>query len=283
MGKVFVMTKDEKIKDWWLRLVKGLFLGSGFIIPGISGGALAAIFGIYQRIIVFLANITENFKENVRFFLPVGIGAVISIVILSWGVSYLLGNFATVILWFFVGCIVGTVPSLWREAGKEGRDKKDYIITLLSMLFGLAVLKYGNTLFDGSVTPSFGIWIVCGVLISLGMLIPGLSPSNFIVYMGLYKTMADGFKTIDMSVIIPIVIGALLTIASLSKVINHIFETHYASFFHFIFGVVIASTIMIVPTDYTGFTLFQYGMCVLLLVLGTLLGWWMAQLEEKYK
>ncbi|EPM6810198.1 undecaprenyl phosphate translocase family protein, partial [Enterococcus hirae] len=61
-------------KDWLLRFVKGMFIGSGFILPGVSGGALAAVFGIYERLISFLAHLTRNFKENVLFFLPVGLG-----------------------------------------------------------------------------------------------------------------------------------------------------------------------------------------------------------------
>ena len=125
--------------DWILRFVKGMFIGSGFILPGVSGGALAAIFGIYERIISFLANITKNFKENVLFFIPVGLGALAGIVILSFGVSYLLGNYEIVIMWFFVGCIAGTIPALWREAGKEGRSQREIIILIISFLAGLSL------------------------------------------------------------------------------------------------------------------------------------------------
>lgn len=63
-------------KDWLLRFVKGMFIGSGFILPGVSGGALAAVFGMYERLISFLAHLTRNFKENVLFFLPVGLGGI---------------------------------------------------------------------------------------------------------------------------------------------------------------------------------------------------------------
>ncbi len=55
-------------KDWMLRFVKGMFIGSGFILPGVSGGALAAVFGMYERLISFLAHLTKNFKENVFVF-----------------------------------------------------------------------------------------------------------------------------------------------------------------------------------------------------------------------
>ncbi len=67
-----------------LRFVKGMFIGSGFILPGVSGGALAAVFGMYERLISFLAHITKNFKENVLFFLPVGLGGVTGIFLLSF-------------------------------------------------------------------------------------------------------------------------------------------------------------------------------------------------------
>lgn len=281
------MEKNEKNdnQSWLLRFVKGMFVGSGFIVPGVSGGALAAIFGIYERIINFLANITTNFKENVRFFLPVGIGALVGIAILSWGISYLLGSFEVIITWFFIGAIVGTAPALWAEAGKEGRDRKDYIIMIIAFVFGIILLGFGNQLFNGAVQPSFIAWMVCGALIALGILIPGMSPSNFILYMGLYQAMADGFKTFDLVIIIPIGIGGLITILLLAKVIEKIFSTNYSEFFHFIVGIVLASTLMIVPlgSAYAGFGFLEFLMCFVLFTLGALLGWWMSQLENRYK
>lgn len=275
--------KESASQNWLLRFVKGMFIGSGFILPGVSGGALAAIFGVYERIIRFLANITKDFKDNVLFFIPIGLGALTGIVILSFGVSFLLGNFETIMLWFFVGCIVGTAPSLWKEAGKEGRSQKDMIILSVSFLLGLVLLFIGKQSFTGSVEPSFIAWFISGSLIALGILIPGLSPSNFIVYMGLYTAMADGFKSLDFSVIIPIGIGGLVTVLLLSKIIEKIFESSYSYFFHFIVGIVLASTIMIIPLNYTGFTIVEYLLCGLMLILGTALGKWMAGLEEKYK
>ena len=275
--------KESSSQNWILRFIKGMFIGSGFILPGVSGGALAAIFGMYERIIRILANITKDFKNNFLFFLPVGLGGLLGIVILSFGVSFLLGNFETIILWFFVGCIVGTAPSLWKEAGKEGRSEKDLGIFFLSFIVGFIVLFIGNQQFNGAVAPSFFSWFIAGSLIALGVLVPGLSPSNFIVYMGLYTAMADGFKSLDLSVLIPIAIGGLVTIIVLSKLIEAIFKRYYSYFFHFIVGIVIASTIMIIPTNYADFSIVQYLVCALMLVLGTALGKWMSKLEDTYK
>lgn len=268
--------------DWFLRFIKGMFIGSGFILPGVSGGALAAVFGIYERIISFLAHITKNFKENVLFFIPVGLGGLAGVFVLSFAVSFLLGEFETIILWFFVGCIIGTVPTLWKEAGKHGRSTKDIIILAVSFVVGFLFLWQGAGLF-GEVDQNFFTWMIAGGLIGLGLIVPGLSPSNFLVYMGMYKAMADGFKTFDLSVLIPIAIGGLATVLSLSKLMDWIFSRYFAPMFHFILGIVFASTIMIIPTDYSGIGFLGFVGCAVLCFLGAALGWWMSRLEERYK
>ncbi len=275
--------ENQDNQSWLFRFVKGMFIGSGFIIPGVSGGALAAIFGIYERMIKFIANITENFKKNIKFFLPVGLGAFFGIFLLSFVVSFALENYATISIWFFVGAIAGMIPSLWQEAGEQGRDKQDMLILILAFIFGLVLLGFGNQLFGGQVPPSFWSFLLCGVFVALGALVPGLSPSNFIVYMGLYGAMADGFKNFDLSVLIPLAIGGLLTLFSLAKVIEKIFDNYYSQFYHFIFGVVLASTVMIIPTDYAGFGWGSYMACLLTFLAGAAIGAWMSKLEEKYK
>lgn len=274
--------KKTGLIDWILRFVKGIFIGSGFILPGVSGGALAAVFGIYERIILFLANIRKNFKENVRFFFPIGLGGLTGIFILSFAVSFLLGNYETVILWFFVGCIVGTVPALWEEAGKNGRNTKDIINMVITFIVFFLFLSSGEQLFMTTIEQNIWTWLLAGGLIGLGMIVPGLSPSNFLIYLGMYKAMSDGIKDLDFSVIIPIGIGVVLCVLSLSKLVELILKQAYSTLFHFILGVVFASTVMIVPVNYAGFNWVGILTCVILFVLGILLGWWMSDLENRY-
>ncbi|MFV0557060.1 MAG: DUF368 domain-containing protein [Enterococcus sp.] len=277
-----IKKQSAESKEWLLRFIKGMFIGSGFILPGVSGGALAAIFGIYERIITFLAHITKDFKENVLFFLPVGLGGITGVFLLSFAVSFLLGAFETIILWFFVGCIIGTAPALWQEAGKQGRAKRELFILVVSFVLGLLFLWQGSTLFS-HVDQNFFTWMIAGGLIGLGMIVPGLSPSNFLVYMGMYKAMADGIKELDFGVIFPIALGGIVVVLGLSKVMDYLFGKAYPQLFHFILGIVFASTLMIIPTDYTGFHLSGYLACGVLAVLGIVLGKWMSSLEEQYK
>ena len=101
--------------------------------------------------------------------------------------------------------------------------------------------------------------------------------------MGMYKAMSDGIKTLDFGVIIPIAIGGLACVLSLSKLMDYIFSKAYPQLFHFILGIVFASTVMIVPTDYSGFTAGNYAASAVMCIGGILLGAWMSRLEEKYK
>ena len=117
----------------------------------------------------------------------------------------------TTILWFFVGCI------LWNGARFYGKSQEkkaetiaDLIIMVVTFILGYLFLLYGARLFDGQVEQNVYTWMMASGLIGLGMIVPGLSPSNFLVYMGLYKAMADGFKEVRLEVIIPIAIGGIV-------------------------------------------------------------------------
>ena len=268
--------------DWILRFFKGALIGTGFILPGVSGGALAAIFGLYQRIVSFIAHITKDFFKNVLFFIPVGLGALFGIFIVARPLSFFLGNYEAQVLWGFIGCIIGTLPALWKEAGKRGRQKKHYVILVLTALIGSVLLFAAKFFFTAQMPLNFLTWIFAGFLIALGVLVPGMSPSNFLVYFGMYKPMVDAFKTMDLLILFPLILGFAVCLFSLSSLVDMLLEKIYAGLFHFIVGIVVASTFMIVPLHYNYLSPGTI-ICVITLFAGIALGFWMSKLEEKYK
>jgi len=268
--------------DWVLRFVKGIFIGSGFILPGVSGGALAAVFGVYERIISFLAHIGRDFKNNVLYLIPLGLGGAAGVFLFSFAVSFFLGKYETQILWMFIGCILGTAPSLWKQAGKKGRRGRHIVLLLAAFAASLTFLLFGGKFLAGNTPQNFGTWTLAGGLIGLGAIVPGLSPSNFLIYMGMYKDMADGIKTLDFKVILPVALGAVVTVLLLSKLMDLIFKKAYAGLAHGILGIVLASTVMIVPRGVT-YTVGSALLCVALCLAGAALGYWMCNLEKKHK
>jgi putative membrane protein len=79
---------SKKIFDWFLRFLKGAAIGMDFVLPGISGAALAVVFGLYEKIVSFIANITKDFFKNLMFFIPVGLGGLLGIYLISHPISF---------------------------------------------------------------------------------------------------------------------------------------------------------------------------------------------------
>lgn len=268
--------------DWILRFFKGALIGTGFILPGVSGGALAAIFGLYQKIISFIAHITKDFFKNVLFFIPVGLGALFGMFLLARPLSYFLDNYEAYVIWGFIGCIAGTFPALWQEAGKEGRSAKHYVILIITAIAGFALLFAAKVFLQAQMPINFFTWLFAGFLIAIGILIPGMSPSNFLVYFGMYKPMVDGFKTMDLFVLLPLFFGFAVCLFSLSKLIDIVIKKYYAGLFHFVVGIVIASTFMIIPLNFN-YLSYKTIIYFVTFAAGTALGLFMSRLEKKYK
>jgi putative membrane protein len=274
-------------KNWILRFFKGVIIALGFILPGVSGGVLAAILGIYERMLKFMAHLTTNFKENFLFFLPVGIGGIVGIGLLSNPIEYLLSHYQLIVLWGFSGAIMGTLPSLLKESVvRKKRDKIDILWALFAAIGGFFFLYYLEDLF-GVVPSNFGGFVLAGALIALGVLVPGLSPSNLLIVLGLFNPMLVGFKTFDIAgVFLPIALGGMLAMLLFAKLMDKLLETFHSRVYHFIIGLVLASTILIdLPpvADYSHVESMTLVLSGVFFILGLLLGLWMSRLEEKYK
>ncbi len=284
---------QNPVIDWIIRMVKGVIIGIGFILPGLSGGVLAVIFGLYDKILKFLANIKEDFIKNVLFFIPVGIGMAIGIFLFSVVVEKAFGKYAAIFICLFVGFVIGTFPSLYRTAGKQGRKTKDILIMLISalVLFGLMMLGEKQLM---DVAPGILSWLGSGALISLGLIVPGMSPSNFLIYFGLYDKMASGIKDLDVSVIIPLIVGAVICVLLFAKLAAHLFRKYYSGMYHFILGMVIGSSVAIFPAivfpalkpevlSAAGLSIAgAVLLCIAMLIAGTVASYLFSKVEEKH-
>lgn len=278
--------------SWIARMLKGMIIALGFILPGVSGGVLAAILGIYERMIRFLAHIKDNFVENVLYFTPVAIGMVLGIAAFSYPVNLLLDNYKVIVLWGFAGAIIGTIPSLIKESVKESdRDRADTVTFWLSFILS-GVFLYSLNGMVGTLPANFLSFVLAGALIALGILIPGLSPSNLLLILGLYTPMLTGFKRLDLfGTFLPIGIGGALALILFSKAMDYILKHYHSRVYHFIIGIVLSSTLLIVlpqtgnseSISYAGVSIFTLVLAAFFFGLGIWLGIWMSQLEEKYK
>ena len=278
--------------SWISKMIKGIVIALGFILPGISGGVLAAILGIYERMIRFLAHPFKQLKEDVLYFLPVAIGMLLGIGLFSYPIEYLLEHYQVYVLWSFAGAIIGTVPSLVKEANRDSEKDKIDLIWFWTTFIVSGIALYGLNFVVGSLSASFLNFILAGSLLALGILVPGLSPSNLLLILGLYAPMLTGFKSFDLfGTFLPIGIGAVLTLIAFSKFMDYALRVYHSRVYHFIIGIVLSSTLLILlpnagnpeSISYTGLSIVSYVIIAFFFALGIWLGIWMSQLEEKYK
>lgn len=272
------------IFDWLIRALKGAVIGIGFITPGISGGALATAFGLFQRLIEFLANITKSFKKNFLFFLPVGIGACLGVFLISFALKFVMEEYEAYFRWFFIGCILGTVPMLFKQSGEKGRKKSDISVFAITAVLGLAFLIFGQWMEvqmaqGASGELNFLTAFASGLIIAVGIVIPGLSSATLLLICGLYNPLLTEISSLNVPILIFVVLGILAAIFLLSKIVNFLFKKYYSGFYHFILGFVFASTIMITPTNFN-YLSWETLVCALLCVAGIGLGLWMSKLES---
>lgn len=229
-----------------MRLVQGALIGLGAVLPGISGGVLCVIFGIYKPVMELLSSPVRHFKTHVPRLLPVILGAAIGFLGIANLLSFFLEAYPDQSVCLFVGLITGMLPSLFREAGEQGRSRASYVSMAAAFVIVLALLGTLNVL-SVQIVPNFGWYLFCGFCVALSVIAPGMSFSTLLMPLGLYTPFVDGLGHLDAGVLLPGALGAIITVICLAKGIDALFSRYYSCAFHAIVGIVVAATLMIVP------------------------------------
>jgi putative membrane protein len=245
--------------------LKGLALGVAAIAPGISGGALAVIFGLYDKITYFIAHFTRNFKENVLYFLPVGIGGVVGVLVFSKIIEYLFHFYEVEVKYAFIGLMFGTIPFVVKEANKKGYKQRYLIpfVLTLSITFLAAYFENNevNIIMKSGTAPLS--LIIYGIIIGFGTIIPGVSASIILMFIGAYEIVISAISNIQISMLFFLATGFVLSILLFSKIICMLFEKAYGITYYAILGLVLGSVISIFP----GFALtFDYFLNLIILI-----------------
>ena len=272
--------RDRNFGIRWLRdLLCGVLIGAGAILPGVSGGVLAVVFDIYRPFMEVLTHPREAIPKYWRWFLPIGLGCAIGFLGFAKGIAAAIDVSSTVTTWLFIGLIVGTVPSLFREAGKEGRSIGSWVSMAVCAGASFFSLFYVGKVICVTVEPNFWWYNFCGALWGMSLVIPGLTSSSVMMALGLYQPMLEGLARLDFLVLSACLPGMVLTILLLARLVSWFFRKHYSIAFHGIFGIVLASTLVIIPTSYVG--AWEIVLSAVCCIGGFLLAYFMARLDRR--
>lgn len=192
-----------KIKNFFIDCAKGAAIGIAMIIPGVSGGTLAVLLKIYDKLINAFSNLFRDFKNSVLTLLPILLGVVIAFAAAYYPLKFALKNapFPTVML--FAGLMIGSCPKIVKDGIKNGFKKLDAIAILipLAIVVGVCFIPNLGTADLSKDMPVYGYFLLLfiGAIASCALVVPGISGSLLLLILGYYNAiMVDtisGLKT----------------------------------------------------------------------------------------
>ena len=266
----------------YLKLILcGIVFGIANVIPGVSGGTMLVVFGIYDQLTEAISGVRAIIK-NIVFLLFLGIGAGVGILGFAALIKYLFENYGVQTNMYFIGLILGSVPMIFHMGTAEKKVRPLCLlpfILAMGLVIGLTVLNgymEANDLIPAAETvEGFSIFVtvkllICAFVAAVAMIIPGLSGSFVMMLLGVYNTVINAIqiKALNFYVIIPVAVGVVLGIILGAKLISTLIKKHKLMVYSAIMGLVIGSVYAILPSGF-GFNL-QTGYGFVCLLFGVL-------------
>ena len=269
-----------------ILMLKGMVIGVANIIPGVSGGTLMITLGLYEEIINTISHFFKNFKKNLKFILPIAIGMVISILLLSKVISLCLDKYPFPTTFFFIGLILGGIPLLWRKASAAKGKIDNWIVFIITfgIVLTFAFLKSGDAVVDLTNLDLSGYLMLglVGVVSASTMIIPGISGSFVLMLLGYYKPIVDTIKNLtnlenigqNILILIPFGIGLVLGIVGVAKLIEYLFNKYPVKTYYGVLGFVIASiAAIIMPLLSISPSIMEVIVAIILVIVGGIIAY----------
>ena len=242
--------------DYIKLFFKGVFMGIADAIPGVSGGTIALLLGIYEELISTISGLNfslitklknNGFKSfweslNGNFLITLVLGIGISLILFVKISANLLTSHPLYVWSFFLGLILATVYVIYKLI--ESWNLVNIISTLLMIAFSIILTSDSLNISDD--TNLFYI-LICGIIASSAMILPGISGSLILVILGVYKILVVALDNLDVKIISSFIVGAVIGVISFSKILKWLFKNYKSLAYSIMLGLVIGSIEKIWP------------------------------------
>ena len=270
--------------DFLSRMLKGLVVGVANIIPGVSGGTMAVVMGIYDKLIGAVSDLRRDFKNSVIYLFPIGVGALLGILLFSYLIEYLLANFTMPTNIFFLGLILGSIPMIYRRATREKLKKVSLLPFAASFAVMIVMTLLQNVTDAGSAlitTLDVGSAIrlfLSAVAAAACMIMPGISGSMIMVLLGVYTSVLTAISSFNLPVLIPVALGVLLGVFWGAKLIDWCMKRFEQQTYFAILGLIAGSILPILLN--AGYTPGLHTLLSLIaLIAGAAIAFWMSRMD----
>lgn len=265
-----------KYKNTILTSLKGLLIGASMLVPGVSGGTMAIVLGIYDELIRSVNNIFKDFKKSFFFLFKFCIGAGIGFILFARLISTALDKYERPVMYLFIGAILGGIPLLIKQSEIKKNNIKQIIFGAIAGLLGLGLvlaleqLPESSFVFDANITPKLLIMqIITGFIIAIALVLPGISTSHMLLVLGMYPAFLSALENPLKNILflgflgVSVIIGVFIITRPLEFAMKKYPQLTYCG----IIGFVAGSVITVFPDFPTGIEII---VCVITLVLGYL-------------
>lgn len=259
--------------------LKGIIIGIGGIAPGLSGSVLLVIFGLYQRTINAIGTVFRDFKNNIKFLIPLLLGMGTGILLFSKVIDFMIINYEVQTRFTFLGLILGTIPLFFKEVKKEGFSNKYYIYIAAAFVFGILFFYLNKGSFTQIEDPSLMQSIFLGVAVAGSSIIPGVDSAVILSSFGLYELYVRSLATLDFRILIPAAAGLAVGVLVFSFLINKLIYMYYTATFSIIFGLFIAIIPNILNKNCVLHLDVQSAVAVVLMIAGFFLSYYLEDIR----
>jgi putative membrane protein len=242
-----------------INILKNILIGSVIgianIIPGVSGGTMAVVLGIYKKLIHSISNFFTdkvNRKKYFFFLIQIGGGAIISIKLFAQVMEFLLKNHPQPTFLFFIGLIIGSVPAIYKSSSKMSISINKCLFFLVSFLFVIFLSQLQSGSFQAASTSNLSliqyfILFISGFLAAGAMVVPGISGSFILLLLGSYEPIIQAISSLNFIVLLTVSAGALPGILIITKGIDICFSKYPGQSTYAILGLILGSIFSLWP------------------------------------
>lgn len=242
--------------NYILLALKGIAIGIANAVPGVSGGTIAVIVKIYDKM---LEAITPNIKKlikNLPFLIPVGVGMLIGVLAAAKLLGFLFDEYNVPTQMFFVGVVIGSMPMIYKECTAEKKLSAVCIAPFAAGLLVMAAMAFlspaeSTASGSGSFDLVGGIMLfISSVLAAVAMIIPGISGALIMKVLGAYDTVIGALNSFDIPILIIVAVGVVLGIFIAAGVISMLLKKFRRGTYCLISGLIIGSVPSIFPSNF---------------------------------
>ncbi|WAA13979.1 DUF368 domain-containing protein [Fervidibacillus halotolerans] len=237
----------------WKNIYRGFLMGTSDLIPGVSGGTVAVMLGIYDQFLGAISGFfSKDWKRHLNFLIPLATGMLLAIFSLSRLIDWLLAHHYEETMFFFLGLIFGIIPYLVKEVDAfHNFSVKHYVVFLIGAIFvgSLSFFlpdKAGDPMTNITPLVLFGLFF-SGWLASMAMLLPGISGSMVLLIVGAYPTVINALSNLDVPLIIVTGSGIVVGFVVSSKAIRYFLTRYPFMMYALIIGLIVGSIFVVFP------------------------------------